>query len=95
MTQLPQRLHTVLRRITTALDHLDAAVERRVLADRLQLDLFEEYTVMQDDRARLGIELESSALRARQLEQAAREAGKKLERASITIRSILTAHEQD
>ena len=95
MTQLPHRLQTVLRRISTALDHLDAAVERRVQADRLQLDLFEEYNVMQDDRARLGIELESSAVRARQLEHAAREAGKKLERASVTIKSILATQEQD
>jgi len=93
MTQLPHRLDAAIKRITTALDHLDAAVERRIQTDRLQLDLFEEYNVMQDDRARLGIELESSALRARQLEQAAREASKKLERASITITSILTAQE--
>ena len=95
MTQLPHRLDILLKRIATALDHLDAAVERRSQADRQQLDLFEEYNVMQDDRARLGVELESSAMRAHQLEQAAREAGKKLERASVTIRSILIAQEQD
>jgi hypothetical protein len=95
MSPLPHRLDAALKRIANALDHLDAAVERRVEIDRQRNDLAEEYSVMQDDRARLAVELDGSVARARQLEQATREAGKKLERASLTIKAILTASEQD
>ena len=95
MSSLPHRLDAALKRILTALDHLDAAVERRVEIQNLQGDLAQEYAVMQDDRARLGIELDSSLARAQRLEAATYEAGKRLERASDTIKAILTVSAQD
>jgi len=95
MSPLPHRLDAVLKRISTALDYLDAAVERRAELERQQTDLSEEYTVMQDDRARLAVELDGSSARAQHLERAAREAGKRLERASVTIKAILAAGEKE
>ena len=88
------RLDAAIKRLASALDHLDAAVERRVDVERVRSDLSEEYAVMQDDRARLAVELDGILARSQKIEHAAREAGKKLERASSTIRDVLSAHEK-
>ena len=94
MSPLPHRLDVAIKRLASALDHLDAAVERRVDVERVRSDLSEEYAVMQDDRARLAVELDSTLARSQKIEHAAREASKKLERASSTIQAILDASEK-
>lgn len=93
MTPLPHRLDVALKRILKALDHLDAAVERRVIQDQHSGDQTQEFAVMQDDRARLAVELDGTLAKSKRLETAAKEAGKRLERASATIKALLSAHE--
>ena len=86
---IPTALEAALKRLSTALDHLDAAADRRARADAARGDLEEELTIMQDDRSRLAIELNSALARVGSLDLAQREAERRLERASATIRAAL------
>lgn len=87
--RLPERLDMPLKRLAAALDHLEAAAERRAESDSRRADLEEEFAVMQDDRARLGLELETSATRIRKLEDANDEVARRLAAASASIRTML------
>ncbi len=86
---LPDRLQDSLKRLASALDHLEAAGERRAVADRVRANLEEELAVMQDDRARLAVELDGALDRMRVLTTANEDVSQRLERASRTIRSVL------
>ena len=86
---IPTALEAALKRLSVALDHLDAAADRRARADAARGDLEEELTIMQDDRSRLAIELDSALARVGSLDLAHREAERRLERASATIRAAL------
>lgn len=57
---LPETLQNAVRTLSGALDLLDAAVERRQLAEVARADRAQETALMQEDRARLGEELELS-----------------------------------
>ena len=87
--RLPERLDMPLKRLAAALDHLEAAAERRADSDARRADLEEEFAVMQDDRARLGLELETSAARIRKLEDANDEVSRRLAATGASIRSAL------
>jgi len=86
---IPTALEAALKRLSAALDHLDAASDRRARADAARGDLEDELTVMQDDRSRLAIELNSALARVGSLDLAYREAERRLERAGATIRAAL------
>lgn len=91
--RLPERLDMPLKRLAAALDHLEAATERRSEHDARRADLEEEFAVMQDDRARLGLELEAAAVRLRKLEEANGEVARRLAAAGASIRSVLGAED--
>lgn len=55
---LPDSLHHAVRNLTSALDLLEAAVERRAQAEASRADRAQELSLMQEDRARLGEDLE-------------------------------------
>jgi len=86
---IPTALEAALKRLSAALDHLDAASDRRARADAARGDLEDELTVMQDDRSRLALELNSALARVGSLDLAYREAERRLERAGATIRAAL------
>ena len=71
------------RRLMTALDALESAVERRREADRDE----------GADRSRLADELDGSLVKSRRLERANREIAERLDAAIGTIRSVLDAGE--
>ena len=87
--KLPDRLDMPLKRLAAALDHLEAAAERRAENASRRADLEEELAVMQDDRSRLGIELEGVLARARKLEETNALVAEKLATTGATIRSVL------
>ena len=87
--KLPDRLDMPLKRLAAALDHLEAAAERRAESASRRADLEEELAVMQDDRARLGIELEGALARTRKLEEANALVAEKLATTGATIRQVL------
>jgi Domain of unknown function (DUF4164) len=77
------------RRLTIALDALDAACERRGDADRHQEAVMQQIEALGDDRARLASELDHAAARGRGLEAANRDVAERLATAIDTISGIL------
>jgi hypothetical protein len=82
-------LEPPLKRLRAAIDLLEAAVERRVRQEDAQSDAQEELALMQDDRARLAVELDGALDRNRGLLSANNEAAKRLARAGAAIRAVL------
>ena len=78
-----------LRRMRAAIDMLEAAVERRARLDARRGDADEEFALMQDDRARLALELDEALGRNRTLEAANAEAAKRLAQASAALEELI------
>ena len=78
-----------LKRMRAAIDLLEAAVERRVRHDAKRGDSDEELSLMQDDRERLAVDLDSALGRGRALEAANTEAAKKLAQAGEAIETVV------
>ncbi len=78
-----------LKRLRAAIDLLEGAVERRLRQDGAQGDAQEELALMQDDRARLAVELDGALDRNRGLLAANLEAARRLGRAGEAIRAVL------
>ena len=79
------------RRLMSALDALESAVERRRDADRDENELATRIQALGTDRSRLADELDSSLVKSRKLERANREIAEKLDAAIGTIREVLKA----
>jgi len=81
------------RRLTLALDALEAATERRHEADRGEASLASQVHALGSDRARLASELDEVTARARTLETANKEVMTRIDQAIETIRGVLSADE--
>jgi hypothetical protein len=77
------------RRLTQALDALDAAVENRLEMDRSRAALAEQVHTLDTDRSRLAADLDSQIGKARRLEAANRDIAKRLDAAMENIRAVL------
>jgi chromosome segregation ATPase len=77
------------RRLTVALEALDAACERRGDADRRQEALMQQIEALGEDRARLASELDHAAARSRQLEAANRDVAARLDGAIDAMSGLL------
>jgi hypothetical protein len=77
------------RRLMTALDALESAVERRAEADRDEDELATRIQALGADRSRLADELDGSLVKSRRLERANREIAEKLDAAIATIRAVI------
>jgi hypothetical protein len=86
-------IDTATRRLMTALDALESAVERRREADRDEDELATRIQALGADRSRLADELDGSLVKTRKLERANREIAERLDAAIGTIRSVLDAGE--
>jgi chromosome segregation ATPase len=86
----PVRIEAALKRLATALDQLEAACERRLEADAERSNLEEEFAVLQDDRTQLGVELDAAVTRSKSLELANDEVARRLQKASATLRTMLS-----
>jgi uncharacterized protein YicC (UPF0701 family) len=82
-------LDYAVKRLDTALGLLEAAVTRRLEAERRRGDLETELQLMQDDRARLAVELDGTLARLHRVEAAASDVGRRVERAASVIRDVL------
>jgi hypothetical protein len=82
-------LEPSLKRLRAAVDLLEAAIERRLRQDNAQADALEELALMQDDRARLAVELDGALDRNRGLLSANNEAAKLLARAGAAVRAVV------
>jgi hypothetical protein len=79
----------VTRRLTHALDLLDAAVERRVETDRGRAVLAEQVHTLDADRSKLAADLDSQVAKVRGLEAANRDVAQRLDAAMENIRTVL------
>ena len=82
------------KRLTQALDALDAAVERRLEAERGAAQLTDQVHALGADRARLASELDTQTARSRQLETANREIARRLDSAIDNIRSVIATQDR-
>jgi hypothetical protein len=86
-------LDAATRRLMSALDALERAVERRHEADRDENELAARIQALGADRSRLADELDGSLVKSRRLERANREIAERLDAAIGTIREVLDAGE--
>ena len=91
----PERFDAALKRLAVALEKLEAATERRLKAEALRANLEEELAVMQDDRARLAVELDGALARTLSLEATNEEAARQLSGATAAVKAVLSALEEE
>ena len=87
-------LEDALKRLEGAIGQIEAAVSRRLEIERRRGDLETELQIMQDDRARLAVELDGATARLNRTESAARDVGERVQRAVGSIQDVL-AHIDD
>ena len=85
-------LDAATRRLTLALDALEAAVERRREADNNGQSLSAQLHGLGTDRARLAAELDEVAARSREIETTNREIARRIDVAMDGIRAVLDAN---
>ncbi|HZS63089.1 MAG TPA: DUF4164 domain-containing protein [Xanthobacteraceae bacterium] len=85
----PSALDAATKRLTLALDSLEAAVEHRREADRNGQSLADQLHALGSDRARLAAELDQMTARSREIETANREVARRIEVAMDGIRAVL------
>ena len=90
---MPPSLDNAMKRLDGALGLLEAAVTRRLEAERRRGDLETELQIMQDDRARLAGELDGTLVRLNRAEAAATDVGVRVQRAMGAIRDVLARAE--
>ena len=86
-------IDSATRRLMTALDSLESAVERRRDADRDENELAARIQALGTDRSRLADELDGALVKSGRLERTNREIAERLDAAIDTIRSVLDAGE--
>src|SRR3954465_6012983 len=82
-------LESVTRRLSQALDMLDAAVERRIEIDRSRTILTEQVHALDADRSKLACDLDVQLAKVRSLESANRDIARRLDAAMENIRLVL------
>ena len=86
-------LEAATRRLMSALEALEGAVERRRDADRDENELAGRIQALGVDRSRLAQELDNSLVKTRRLERTNREIAEKLDAAIGNIRTALDGGE--
>jgi len=84
-----QLIEAATRRLTQALDALEAAVERRREADGSESALAAHVQALGDDRSRLAADLDAASARAKRLEAANRDVARRLDATMQSIRSVI------
>ena len=87
---ITNRLNSALKRHAVALDQLEAAAERRSKMAEQRSDIEEEFAVLQDDRARLAVELDGAVARSQSLELANNEVARRLAKAREAIEEMMS-----
>lgn len=82
-------LDEAMKRLEGALALIEAAVSRRLDAEKSRGDVETELQIMQDDRARLAGELDGTLARLNRAEAAAADAGVRVQRAMGAIQDVL------
>jgi hypothetical protein len=81
------------RRLTQALDSLDAAVDRRIEMERSRTMLTEQVHALDADRSKLAADLDVQLARVRRLESTNRDIARRLDAAMDGIKLVLDAQD--
>ncbi len=90
----PSALEAATKRLSAALEGLEAAVERRQEVDRAGEAVAGQLQALGLDRSRLAAELDSAAARAKALEGNNREIARRVDLAIEAIRAVLDANDR-
>jgi uncharacterized protein YicC (UPF0701 family) len=82
-------LDDALKRLDGALGLLEASIARRLDAEKSRGDLETELQIMQDDRARLAVELDVALTRLRRYEAVTDDVGQRVKTAMGVIQDVL------
>jgi hypothetical protein len=82
-------IEAATKRLQSALDALEAALQRRIDGDSGEAVLAEQIHTLDSDRSRLAADLDMATARSRKLETANRDIVQRLDRAIATIRSVV------
>ncbi len=82
-------LDHAIARLDAALSQLEAAAQWRLDTEKRRTEMETELTLMQDDRARLAMELDTTLAQLKRVEGAANDAGRRLDLAMATIGDVL------
>ena len=82
-------LEEAMKRLENALGLLEVSVARRLEAERSRGDMETELQLMQDDRARLAVELDGALTRLHRVEAAASDVGERVRRTIGSIEDVL------
>jgi len=86
-------IETATRRLSIALDSLEAALARRQDADGRAVALGEQIATLGADRSRLAADLDRQTARARRLEGANRDVAQRIDNAMETLRAVAGAED--
>ena len=92
MTNRTSGFDQAVKRMTDALDALEAVLEQRYGSARRGGALTEQVHVFNIDRSRLASELDVARARARELESSNREAVRRIDEAMSAIRAVIAAN---
>jgi hypothetical protein len=81
------------RRLTQALDALDAAVERRTEADKGAVALGQQVHALAADRSKLAADLDTAVARSRSLESLNRDIARRIDAAMENVRLVLESND--
>ena len=87
-------IEAATKRLSSALDALEAAVERRHEADRGGQSLSAQLQALGSDRSRLAAELDETTGRAREIETTNREIARRIDVAMDGIKAVIESHER-
>jgi hypothetical protein len=85
----PSAVEQATRRLSQALDMLDAAVDRRIEIDRSRAILAEQVHALDADRSKLASDLDMQLAKVRSLESANREVARRLDAAMENVRQVI------
>jgi hypothetical protein len=86
---MPLTVDEAMKRLESALGLLEASASRRLDAERRRGDLETELQIMQDDRARLAVELDGAITRLNRAEAAVDDVGQRVKVALGAIEEVL------
>ncbi len=88
-------LDDAVRRLEAALGLREAAVTRRLEAERRRGDLETELQIMQDDRAQLAVELDGTVARLHRVEAASEDVSRRIQNAMGAVRDVLARADEE
>ena len=89
----PSLIEAATRRLSLALDQLEAAAEQRMENERGRAALSEQVHALDADRSKLAADLDVQLARSRQLEAANRDIARRIDAAMENVRLVLESND--